>query len=302
MEIDRIDPSLREIALRTPRPRLDQWITRSTLSRLSRFTPGSVVAGVERRVERADRLRVYLPRTRRGGALVWAHAGGLVLGTAAQDDRFCAEVANLASAVVVSADYRLAPRTRFPGQLDDLADTFAWVHSHAAELAVDVDRIAIGGRSAGGGLGACLAQRLHDEGVSVRAQWLFCPMLDDRTALDGTLDAEDHFAWNNRMNRAAWRAYLGSQLGASEIAPYAAAARRRDLTGLAPTWLYGSTTELFFAEISAYAAQLTAAGVDTTFEKVHGAPHSFEALEPDAPLSRNLITRAATWLAGRLES
>ena len=69
----------------------------------------------------------------------------------------------------------------------------------------------LGGESAGGGLAASLAHRVHDTGETPPvAQWLFCPMLDDRTAARKDLDAVGHFVWNNRLNRFGWRSYLGS--------------------------------------------------------------------------------------------
>ena len=81
------------------------------------------------------------------------------------------------------------------------------------------------------------------EGVGVAAQWLFCPMLDDRTALDRTRDAEDHFIWSNRSNLVGWRSYLGAAFGTDDVPRYAVAARREDLSGLPPAWLYTSDVE-----------------------------------------------------------
>jgi acetyl esterase/lipase len=161
-------------------------------------------------------------------------------------------------------------------------------------------RLAIGGQSAGGGLAACLVQRVLDEGDSVVAQWLFCPMLDDRVAADRAHDDTEHFIWNNRANLVGWSSYLGDSMGADELPPYAAAARREDLSGFPPTWIYTSDIELFHAEDLDYARRLEAAGVDTTVEIVSGAPHGFEAWAPDTALARDLVTRARAWLANAL--
>lgn len=102
-----------------------------------------------------------------------------------------------------------------------------------------------GGESAGGGLAAALVQRLHDgDGVKPIGQWLFAPMIDDRTAADASLDETDHWVWNNRSNRVGWSGYIPATFGTDDVPAYAAAARRSDLTGLPPAYLAVGDIEL----------------------------------------------------------
>jgi acetyl esterase/lipase len=243
-------------------------------------------------------VRLYTPAVRRSrAALLWLHGGGFVIGRAVQDDRLCAATALALGAPVVSAEYRLAPKHPFPAALDDSHAAWAWLQAQAAALDIDPARVAIGGESAGGGLAACLVQRVYDEpGPNPAAQWLFCPMLDDRTAADRDLDAVRHFVWDNAGNAFAWRAYLAQNPGADATAPYSVAARRSNLGGLPPAWIGVGEIDLFFREDHAYAERLRAAGVPTTFEAVPGAPHGFEAWAPDAPLSQTFVAGAQAWL------
>jgi len=300
MDIEKITPELRKAARKIPRVPLDRPAVRIAARILTRLTLGRKVAGVERRVFPRERVRLYLPSDRSGAALLWFHGGGLVVGHAAHDDEFCAQTALATGAVVVSVNYRLAPRAAFPAALDDGWRAFQWLRSCAPQWGIDLERIAVGGQSAGGGLAACLVQRLHDEDVPVRAQWLWCPMLDDRTATDRRRDAANHFVWNNRMNRAGWTAYLGPLVGAERLPPYAAAARRKDLTGLPPTWLYAPDVELFFDEARHYAARLSDARVPTEFEIVSGAPHGFDSSAPESSAARVLTSKAYRWLDDQL--
>ena len=302
MDIAKVDPSLRTATEKSPKLNLENGLTRWLIATLSGMAPGKKIDGVERRLVRAGdlRLRVYVPENPSGAGLLWIHGGGLVLGAAAMDDRLCGETARETGATIVSVDYRLAPKHPFPTPLDDCATGFEWMLSHAAELGLDTTRIAVGGQSAGGGLAASLVQRLHDDGVALAAQWLFCPMLDDRTAADRTHDATGHFVWNNRSNLVGWRSYLGEQVAADDLPRYAAAARRDDLVGLPPTWIYSSDIELFYTEDRDYARRLEEAGVPVTFETVRGAPHGFEAWAPDSEMARALVARAQAWLGGAL--
>ncbi|GAA1826267.1 alpha/beta hydrolase [Agromyces salentinus] len=302
MALTEIDPTLHEPLGKVPPLNLENAFVLGLMGRASKLAPGANVDGVERRKAKAGHagLRIFTPAQPNGSALIWIHGGGLVLGSAAGDDRFCGETARDTGAIVISVDYRLAPRHPYPAALDDAHAAWTWVGDGAAELGVDPARIAIGGASAGGGLAAALVQRLHDEGAKPAAQLLFCPMLDDRTAANRDLDARTHLVWNNRSNLVGWRSYLGTEPGAADVPPYAAPARRTDLSGLPPVWTYWTDVELFGAEDAAYAERLRAAGVDVTSEVVPAAPHGFEVWGSQSELAQGLFGRARAWLAERL--
>jgi acetyl esterase/lipase len=253
----------------------------------------------------AVRVRVFTPDGASTGgpcaALLWVHGGGFVMGTALQDDRFCAATARDLGIVVVSVRYRLAPEHPFPAGVDDAFAAWLWLRGNAATLGVDPARLAVGGQSAGGGLAACLVQRIHDAGAGTpAAQWLFSPMLDDRTAARSP-DGARHRVWDNGLNRIGWQAYLGTAPGGAEVPPYAVAARRTDLAGLPPAWLGVGTVDLFHDEGLAYAAALRAGGVDCTLDVVPGAPHGFESWAARTTLTRAYLGRARTWLGEALE-
>ena len=305
MDLERVDPALRPALRRTPVLDIENRLVLALLGGpVSRLVPGRRVEGVERRTIRDGdvRVRLYTPADPTGSALLWIHGGGLVVGSARMDDRLCGETARQLGVTIVSVDYRLAPKHPYPAALDDCLAAWVWLAAHAGELGVDPDRVAVGGQSAGGGLAACLVQRLHDDGAAVAAQWLFCPMLDDRTAAERAHDATGHHIWNNRSNLVGWRSYLGEAPGAASVPPYAVAARREDLSGLPPTWIYTSDIELFHDEDVAYARRLEAAGVEVTLEVVRAAPHGFEAWATDTPLAQALFANARDWLGARLSA
>ncbi|MFI5592390.1 alpha/beta hydrolase [Amycolatopsis sp. NPDC051758] len=287
-------PELRGKARWLPRLPLERaWGLRLVRWATTRTRP-AVTADVD--VEVTPRWRIYRPREPRSDlTLLWIHGGGLVIGSAVQDDRFCAETARELGITVVSAEYRLAPESRYPAALDDCHAAWTWARDHAA----DPGGVVVGGQSAGAGLAAALVQRLRDLGQEPLAQWLFCPMLDDRTAARRDLDARRHRGWDNRLNRFGWRAYLGVEPGAEVVPHYAVPARREDLAGLPPTWIGVGDIDLFHDEDAEYARRLRAAGVDTTIHVVPGAPHGFEAWAPDTDFARVYLATAREWLSRR---
>lgn len=56
----------------------------------------------------------------------------------------------------VSIDYRLAPRHKFPAQIEDCRAALGWMRKHARPYKIDPDRLAAWGYSAGGHLAALL--------------------------------------------------------------------------------------------------------------------------------------------------
>lgn len=306
LNLDAVHPQLRRAYRFLPNPPVVHGWQRALVRGATRLLPAPATPqGMTYHSEDLGggvSVHVYAPASpRERAALLWIHGGGMVIGAAAQDHAPCLEIARQLDLVVVSVAYRLAPEHPYPAPLDDCRAVWRWMVDHAAELGVDVGRIAIGGQSAGGGLAAGLVQRLHDEGgVEPAAQWLFCPMLDDRTASDRSLDAVRHLLWNNRSNRAGWGAYLGTPPGGPDAPAYAAPARRTDLSGLPPAWVGVGSIDLFHDEVRRYAASLTDAGVPTTLEVVPGGPHALESVAAAIPVARDYVTSARRWLADRL--
>jgi acetyl esterase/lipase len=241
-----------------------------------------------RRVDHGEAgCKVYQPVDPTGdAAMLWIHGGGYILLEAYVDDDVCRRMADELGITIVSAEYRHAPKHPFPAALDDCRQSWRWLQEHAEELGVDPRRSVISGESAGGGLTAALAQRLHDEGgIQPLAQLIFCPMLDDRTSLRDDLSREKYYIWNNANNRGGWSSYLGEEPGAAEVPPYSVPARRESLVGLPPAWLGIGTADLFLDESKDYAERLRASGVDCELFVAEGGVHSFHTIVPDADIS-----------------
>ncbi len=111
---------------------------------------------VERDIAYADRpetrLDVYRPAgaTGRAPLVVYFHGGAWQFGSKdeIQEIMFARRLA-ARGAVVVSANYSLAPRACFPNFLEDGAAAAAWAHAHAAAFGADPGQIYFAGHSAG---------------------------------------------------------------------------------------------------------------------------------------------------------
>lgn len=243
-------------------------------------------------------VRLYRPpRSDARPALLWIHGGGFVIGTAAQDDRVCRELAKRLEVVVAAVDYRLAPQHRFPVPLEDCFDALTWLSDQPY---VDDSKLAVGGASAGGGLAAAIAMLARDRGVPLTFQLLSYPMLDDRTCLRTDIDEQLFRAWNNEANAFGWRCYTGLEPGSDDIPALAAPARATDLSGLAPAWIGVGTADLFYDEDLEYAERLRAAGVPCDVHVVDGAFHGFDSVAPKTGVTRAFRDAQAAALSAAL--
>jgi acetyl esterase/lipase len=299
MDESLVAPELRHMVRRYPFKLLEYDFGRPLTRLLIKFIPPTRMKGVTiKALKGPPRLRIYRPAARRTDAsLLWIHGGGYVLGAARVNDFSCSDICRTLGMTVVSVDYRLAPKFPFPIPADDCLAAWQWMQQSAASLGINPARVVIGGASAGGGLAAGLVQRIHDSGgIQPIAQWLLAPMLDDRTAARRELDAVDHYVWNNRMNRAAWRLYLDTEPGSDGVPAYAAPARRADLSGLPPTFIGAGSLDLFYEEDRAYADRLRRQGIAVAFETITGAPHGFEEWARRTDIAKRFLTKARDWL------
>jgi acetyl esterase len=126
-------------------------------------------------------IRVYRPGladTEPLPILVYAHGGGFVFCDIDSHDGLCRSFANLIPAIVVSVAYRLAPEHRWPAAVEDVFAVTRWAARNARELGGDLDRIVVGGDSAGGNVAAVTALMARDRGgPSLAAQFLIYPVI-----------------------------------------------------------------------------------------------------------------------------
>ena len=232
--------------------------------------------------------------------LVFLHGGGYIFGPAESSGFASVRTADEVKCLVASVDYRLAPETKAPGQLEDCYAVLAWLNANAEELGIDRDRIAVGGESAGGGLAAAFALMVRDRAeYDLCFQLLIYPMIDDRTCL--MQDVNPHvgeFVWTPGCNRFGWTSLLGEQPGGPDISPYAAAARAEDLTSLPPAYISVGALDLFLEENIDYARRLLRAGVPTELHIFPGAYHGFEMVI-DADVSKDAEQERRRALARR---
>lgn len=290
MSTDLIDPQLSAILKEMPalETSADTLVGMRQAMRDWKLTaPEAVeVNRVERFIEGRDgrqvRVLVYSPKSfaPRGG-LLWIHGGGMVMGTPEMNDAPNRYLAQHAGCVVVAVAYRLAPEFPYPAGLEDCYTVLEWMHQEASTLGITDERIAVAGESGGGALCAGLSLLVRDRGeLSLSAQFLMYPMLDDRTgtSADPTpMPFSGEVVWNRASNRFCWQSVLGEASPEGSIPVYGSPGRAHTLAGLPPTFLSVGDIDLFVGENFRFAQQLIHDGVSTELHVYAGAAHGFTA-------------------------
>ncbi|MET8625103.1 alpha/beta hydrolase [Kitasatospora sp. NPDC004669] len=282
----------RDIAAR-PRPTLDRLCDGGRFEVEELHVPRADGGGDVTLVSaRAAGVREALP------LLYYLHGGGMVTGNAwSVLPRLLRAWALPLGLAVVSVEYRLAPRTRFPGAVEDCYAALDWVVENADVLGVDARRVVVGGKSAGGGLAAALALLARDRGGPAPVgQLLLSPMLDDRGHTFSSHQMAGHDTWDRTSNATAWQALLGDRYGAADLSPYAAPARATDLSRLPAAYVEVGSAETFRDEAVAYADAIWQAGGDAELHVWPGACHGFDTLAPHAVISQDAHDARTRWL------
>ena len=240
------------------------------------------------------RTRFYDADThdRKSPALIFLHFGGGVLGDLDTCHTACTILARHGKMKVLSVEYRLAPEHKFPAAIDDTLAAYHWLRSHAAELGVDAERIAIGGDSAGGHLAAAACLSLLDSRQPLpRLQLLIYPVLEmDRAALPRSPFDESYPLTRKDMEWFATH-YMRNLQDASD--PLCSVARAKTLAGLPPVLLVQAGHDILFEEGRQFAARLKAEGIPHDRLVYPTLPHAFSAMSGGVPRAREALIEIA---------
>jgi acetyl esterase len=243
-------------------------------------------------------VRIYQPETKTPApVIVHFHGGGWVVGSLDTHDPFCRYLSELARAVIVSVDYRLAPEHKFPAAIEDAEAVTRWTFAHAAELGGNPRRVFVSGDSAGGNLAAAVAQLLPKK-AGLRGQILLFPVTD--TAPENYPSYEQN-AKGYGLERASMQWFLDQYLDgpASRTDLRAAPILAKDLGKLPPALIMTGEYDVLRDEGMVYSARLREAGVDVThfhFSEMHHNFPVWPLTVAEFPQSYEAREKIANWV------
>lgn len=247
------------------------------------------------------RLRVHDPGvTQPAPALVYMHGGGWTLFSLDTHDRLMREYAARAGVTVVGVDYALAPEAKYPIALRQIAAAVRFLASCGEELAVDPQRLAIGGDSAGANLAVATALELRDAGEPrcLRALLLNYGVFARSSSPEAVLGlgGPGNMLTAEEME-SFWRNYLRDERDALDpfVCPLLA-----ELGGLPPALLVVAEEDLLAEQSVELHRRLGAAGVSARLASYPGASHSFLEAVSIAAVADRALAESADWLRATL--
>lgn len=230
------------------------------------------------------RIRIYRPLKpeRLTPVLVYFHMGGVVIGDLETCHHFCSLMTAEAGCITISVDYRLAPEHKFPAAVDDAVTAFRWARDNARSLGGNVERVAVGGDSAGGMLAAVVAQEMMRVGERGPVLQILIYPAVNWTAAGGSMDDyAQAFPLSAPMMTWFRDHYLNSEAEARDVRVSPALEAR--LRGLPPALIFTAGHDPLVDQGRDYAEALKTQNVPAMYRCFDDLPHGFTAMSGAIP-------------------
>jgi acetyl esterase len=223
-------------------------------------------------------IRIYAPQgSGQFPVLLYFHGGGWIFGGLNTHDNVCQFFAGEANCIVISVDYRLAPRHKFPAAIEDAFAALQWTSENAGSIKVDAKRIAVGGDSAGGNIACAVCLMARDRGAPSPVFQLLAFPVTNLAAFD--TDSYRSFSTGFGLTKTRVEWYRSQYLSSNEDPrnPYISPLLAADLSHLPPALVITGEYDVLRDEGETYVSRLQLEGVQAKY--IRSADKGHAALE-----------------------
>ncbi|OQO00723.1 hypothetical protein B0A48_13214 [Cryoendolithus antarcticus] len=260
-------------------------------------------------------LRAYYPNTEDEHyslpAYLHLHGGGFLNGSLDTETLICVQIAVSLNLVVLHPEYRHTHEISFPTPHEDVWDAFEWIHANASVLRCRLDRLVVGGQSAGSGLAASLTQRevelsgresrkgrIHGQVLTI--PWLMHPdafPYRDFVDRDKISQVQCADAVGLSTMKLDWFASLLRATNPRDITLNPGLRRGDELTGVPRAAFLVAGGDPLRDQGLYYARSLENAGIPTKVHVFPAMPHTFRSLEglPPADIFMQRLLESVRW-------
>lgn len=227
--------------------------------------------------------RVYWPRAFNEASsplpiIVYMHGGGFVVGDIDIWDGLTRALAEATTSIVISVDYRLAPRYPYPAAVNDSYAALLWAAENATSIGGNPAWLVVGGDSAGGNLATAVTLKARDEnGPSIAAQLLYYPSIDlqnsDYPSMQNFIDG---FGLSRESVMAFRQAYAGEL--DEHVEPYLSPIYAPNLENSPSALVVSAGFDPLTDSVHAFASRLEESGVEVVEKKYPEMIHGFMSI------------------------
>ena len=224
--------------------------------------------------------------------LVYTHGGSYTFGSAQSSLANAVLMANATGLRVISVDYTVAPRAKWPQVTDEVVGVLKALRKEGHSL----KDIAVHGTSAGGGLAAGAVLKMRDQGLGMPAAIVLWSPWSDITETGDTyvtLKAADPSLVYAATLKASAAAYADPK---DQKNPYVSPVYGDYSKGFPPTLIQGGTKEIFLSNFIRQYQAIESAGQTAKLDLYEGMIHVFQLSLPDSPESQLAFTKVKNFL------
>ena len=159
--------------------------------------------------QKINKTKVYIfnPRIKTQKIMLYIHGGGFTFYANPKTYKLCKKYALLGKCKVIYIDYKLAPKYKYPYQLNECINIYKWIINNNKNK-----EIIIGGDSAGGCLSVELTNKILEEKIKIPNKLLLIyPVLDHKMTTQSMKVYNDKPLWNSKLNKKMWKYYTNDK-------------------------------------------------------------------------------------------
>ena len=226
--------------------------------------------------------------------VLYIHGGAIVMGSPKSHRNITSRFSEIADAAVLAIDYRLMPENSRLAGVDDCRTAYEWILNNGPDGPGEVQRVFVGGDSAGGNLTLSLISWVRDQPLRppdaavalspTTDTTMGSPSLKHNMETDAMLGPMfKQFVWVPRP-LLWWIVLFQNRRSPSDpvISPIFG-----DLSGLPPTLVHASESELLFDDARRYVNRAAAAGSPARLQSWAHVVHVWHMFYPQLTEARD---------------
>lgn len=207
--------------------------------------------------------------------LFYIHGGGFAFDIQSHQYKNAVDYAIKTGSIVILPRYRLTPDVSYSIIFSDCFAAWEWMRKSTDKYQIDLEKVGIGGDSAGAYLAARLTNMVVKNNDKVCYQLLIYPVIDSKMRTKSMEKYIDTPMWNAKNNKIMWEwLYEKEEWDLSlldEVLPF----------NIPSTYIETAEFDCLHDEGLLYANKLKKVGVDVIVHETHGTMHGFDCFETE---------------------